>query len=110
MLLVLNMFNSNGEIVSMLKRLGALLRAARLERNESQEILAQRLGVSRQTYGKMERGEASVPIGYWLAVSQILGRLDSWSEVLQEKQDLFARYDHEAAGRQRASGSRKKKT
>ena len=72
------MFNKNIEIESLLKRLGQRLKEARLARNESQELFAQRLGLTRQSYSRMEKGSPQTLIGNWMAASSILGRLDDW--------------------------------
>ncbi|MCP3931565.1 MAG: helix-turn-helix transcriptional regulator, partial [Bacteroidetes bacterium] len=56
------MINKDEEIFLLLKEIGNRLKAARLARNESQEIFAARIGLTRQSYSKMEKGTASVPI------------------------------------------------
>ncbi len=104
---MLNMFNNDTDIDFLLKKLGARLKEARLARNESQELFAQRLGLTRQTYSRMEKGSPQTQIGNWLAASSILGRLDSWQNVLTEKEDLFARFEKENSKRQRAGRRRK---
>lgn len=90
------------DTVDILQMLGERLREARLHRNETQEVFASRIGLSRQTYAKMEKGQNTIPIGYWLAASGILDRLDTWKEVLAEKQDLFARHEQQQSKRRRA--------
>ena len=87
------MFNKNYDIESLLKKLGQRLKEARLARNESQELFAQRLGLTRQSYSRMEKGSPQTLIGNWLAASSILGRLDDWKEVLAEKEDLFVQFE-----------------
>jgi DNA-binding XRE family transcriptional regulator len=62
----LNMFNNNIDIESLLKQLGQRLKEARLARNERQELFAQRLGLTRQSYSRMEKGSAQILIGNWL--------------------------------------------
>ena len=96
------MINISSEEQVILERLGDLLKEARLARNESQEIFAGRLGLTRQSYSKMEKGNSSVPVGYWLLASSILGRLPTWENVLQGQQDLFSRYDQKLSGRKKA--------
>jgi transcriptional regulator with XRE-family HTH domain len=103
------MFNKNHDIESLLKRLGQRLKEARLARNESQDLFAQRLGLTRQSYSRMEKGSPRTLIGNWLAASSILGRLDDWKDVLSEKEDLFAKFENKRSKRQRAGGKRKKK-
>lgn len=102
------MFNNNITIESLLKRLGQHLKEARLARNESQELFAQRLGLTRQSYSRMEKGSPQTPIGNWIAASSILGRLDDWKDILAEKEDLFAKYEKKSSKRQRAGGRRKR--
>jgi transcriptional regulator with XRE-family HTH domain len=103
------MFNKNYDIESLLKKLGQRLKEARLARNESQELFAQRLGLTRQSYSRMEKGSGQTLIGNWLAASNILGRLDDWKDVLAEKEDLFAKFEKKSSKRQRAGGKRKRK-
>ena len=108
MAIKLSMINRNMDIDALLRRLGGRLREARLARNESQELFAQRLGLTRQSYARMEKGSPNTLIGNWLAASSILGRLDDWQDLLAEKQDLFAKFEKKSSKRQRA-GSRRKR-
>lgn len=104
------MFNKNIDIESLLEQLGQRLKNARLARNESQELFAQRLGLTRQSYSKMEKGSPQTLIGNWLAASSLLGRLEDWQNVLAEKEDLFAKFEKKSSKRQRAGCKRKRKT
>jgi|WetSurMetagenome_2_1015567.scaffolds.fasta_scaffold1608081_1 transcriptional regulator with XRE-family HTH domain len=101
------MININIEFI--VGQLADRLRSARLARNESQEVFGARIGLTRQTYSKMEKGAVSVPIGYWFAASEILGRLQTWQVVLAEQEDLFEQFASKKVTRQRASRKRKKK-
>jgi transcriptional regulator with XRE-family HTH domain len=103
----LNMINKNTDSTSLLIQIGARLKEARLARNESQELFAQRLNITRQSYSKMEQGSPQTPIGNWLAASTILGRLESWQEVLTVQEDLFTQFEKKIDKRQRAGGRRK---
>ena len=76
-----------------LKSLGIRLQSERLRRNESQEIFAARIGVSRPTLRKMESGDSKVLIGYWAAALDILDRTDDLDAILALPEDLFAKYD-----------------
>jgi transcriptional regulator with XRE-family HTH domain len=96
------------ETEKILKQLGERLREARLSRNESQEIFAQRLGITRQSLARMEQGYPQTPIGNWLAASSILEMLDGWGNVLAAQENLFAQFEREQSRRQRA-GSRRNK-
>lgn len=102
------MINKDLNIEPLLRQLGQRLKEARLVRNESQDLFAQRLGLTRQSYSKMEQGSPQTLIGNWLAASSILGRLDEWQEVLTEKDDLFAKLEKKSSKRQRAGGRRKR--
>ena len=104
---MLNMVNISDKEIDVVKTLGARLKKARLARNESQKIFAQRLGLVRQSYAKMEKGHPAIPLGYWLQASSILGRLDTWHDVLKEKVDLFAQYEQEMEGRKKNRPRRK---
>jgi len=104
------MINNKNSIESLLQQLGERLRGARLARNESQELFAQRLGLTRQSYSKMEKGSPQTLIGKWMEASSLLDRLDGWLDVLAPKEDLFAKLERKTSKRQRAGGSRKKKT
>jgi len=103
------MINNQNSVESLLLQIGERLKEARLARNESQELFAQRLGLTRQSYSKMEKGSPQTLIGNWLEASSILGRLDGWQEVLTPKEDLFAKFEKKSSKRQRAGGSRKRK-
>lgn len=103
------MININHRVEPILHQLGKRLRQARLACNESQEVFAARIGLTRQTYSKMEKGAPTVPIGYWLAASDILDRLPTWQDVLLEKEDLFAQFEKNQSERKRASSQRTKK-
>lgn len=103
------MFNNKEKVDSLLKLLGQRLKEARLARNESQQLFAQRLGLTRQSYSRMEKGSPQTMIGNWLAASSILDRLDDWQDVLAQKEDLFATFEKKSSKRQRAGGMRKRK-
>jgi transcriptional regulator with XRE-family HTH domain len=104
------MFNKSIDLESLLEQLGQRLKRARLARNESQELFAQRLGLTRQSYSKMEKGSPKTHLGNWLAASNILGRLEDWKDVLADKEDLFAKFEKKSSMRQRAGSKRKRKT
>jgi len=96
--------NSEAEALS---GLGERLKRRRLERNDRQSDAAARLGVSLATYRKMEAGNASIPIGYWLRMIRLYDDLKSLNAVFAEKKSLFDRLESEkqainAATRKRA--------
>ena len=57
----------------ILADLGERLRTRRLQRNERQLSTAARIGVSVPTYRKMEQGDPSTQIGYWVRAIRLLG-------------------------------------
>jgi len=101
------MINIDTASNSLLRQIGTRLKEARLSRNESQELFAQRLGITRQSYSKMEQGSPQTPIGNWVAASSILGRIEGWRDVLAEQEDLFTQFERKVDKRQRAAGRRK---
>ena len=102
LVLVLNMINNKITAAEVLQILGERLKKARLDRNETQEVFASRIGLTRQSYAKMERGAGSVPISNWLEASNILGRLDSWNAVLDKQTDLFEDFEKKQQKKKRA--------
>jgi transcriptional regulator with XRE-family HTH domain len=88
----------------ILSELGRRLRAARIERNDTMEVFAQRLGVSVGTVRAMERGASTVQIGAWMNALWVLNQLDTITHVLEPKESLLDRIrGQEKRRRQRAS-------
>ncbi len=87
-----------------LSDLGNRLKAARLGRNDTMAVFAQRLGVSAGTLRAMEHGMATVQIGIWVRALWVLDRLDDLNGVLAQKTSLLdqVRAPH-THSRQRAS-------
>ena len=92
-----------------LAALGRRLRRARLERNDSMAVFAQRIGVSDRTVRAMERGLPTVQIGTWLDALWVLNELEPLNHVLERRESLLdiARREESARQRQRASRPRK---
>ena len=87
-----------------LQALGMRLKDARLEKNESQERFAARLGISVPTLRKMEKGDPSCSIGLWVEALYILDRPEDLDALLEKKLSLFDRRDDVILqNRQRAS-------
>lgn len=78
---------------NILSDLGRRLRTLRLERNETQHVFAQRIGTSRITLGKMEKGSPNVSIGLWIAASIVLDRQKDWELILERQHDLFGQFE-----------------
>lgn len=103
---MLIMLNEKENIQAVLSALGSRLKEACLARNESQEVFAARVGLSRQSYAKMEKGEGNIPLIMWIQSSEISGNLESWENVLVRKQNLFEQYDEIQQKRKRAGRRR----
>ena len=87
--------------------MGSRLRAARINRNDTMEVFAERLGVSVGTVRAMERGAPTVQVGAWLNALWLLNELDSLVPILKPKESLLERFKAEEKGRrQRASRRR----
>jgi transcriptional regulator with XRE-family HTH domain len=92
------------KVSEVLSELGRRLRAARIERNDTMDVFAQRLGVSVGTVRAMERGAPTVQVGAWLNALWILNQLDTITRVLEPKESLLERARaQEKRRRQRAS-------
>lgn len=66
----------------VLRDFGERLKARRIDRGDTQSAFAARVGVSVPTYRKMEKGEDSVPFGYWVRALRLLGALGQLDELL----------------------------
>ena len=96
------MFSIN--VSNRLIDLGQRLRRIRLDRDESQQRFAARLGTSIPTLRKMENGDPGVSIGLWVDALYLLDRLSDIDHLLKEQQTLFDRWDrHKIKPRRRAS-------
>lgn len=92
-----------------LEQLGQRLRVLRLERDETQQRFAARLGVSVPTYQKLESGHPSVSIGVWVEALRLLGRLSDLDSLLMEKRSLFKQYENLKTKKRRRASKRKPK-
>jgi len=69
--------------------LGEKIRLARLRRNMSAQMLAERAGISRQTLSKLENGSGTVSLAVFIQVLFILGLEKDLDAVA--KDDVFGR-------------------
>jgi len=67
-----------------LRRLGALLREARLRREMTQQLIADRAAISTFTLGRIEKGDPGVSIGAYAMVLQALGLIEGWGTIRDE--------------------------
>jgi len=76
------MFRSSEREVRLMRRLGHELRRQRLASAARQCDLARRMGISVPTYRRMEKGQGSVPIAYWVRVATIMGHISGLETLL----------------------------
>ena len=75
---------------NILTQMGEQIKLARLRRNISSQLLAERAGISRQTLSAIEKGSPSVAMGSYAAVLHGLNGLDT-DLLLLAKDDAFGR-------------------
>jgi transcriptional regulator with XRE-family HTH domain len=71
------MFGIIDEEHAALEALGQDLRSNRKQRGDTQADAADRCGVSRETYRKMEQGNPGVSVGNWIRAIRLYGELGS---------------------------------
>lgn len=74
----------------MLKTMGEQIKLARLRRNLSVELVAERAGISRVSLWNVEKGSPSVAIGIYAAVLHALNNMDK-DLLLVAKDDVMGR-------------------
>ena len=62
--------------LNILQQMGEQIKLARLRRQLSAELMAERAGISRATLWNIEKGSPSVSIGAYAAVLHALGGMD----------------------------------
>ena len=87
----------------ILEQMGEQIRLARLRRQLSSELVAERAGISRMTLSNIEKGSPSVAIGSYAAVLHALNGMDT-DLLLVAKDDELGRklQDLELPARRRA--------
>jgi transcriptional regulator with XRE-family HTH domain len=99
-------------IAEIIQNMGFQMRKSRQLKKDRQKDLAARMGVSRLTVMKMEKGgeEAGrIPLETWLKAADHLGQLDSWQEVMRVKTDPFEEYDTKTREAEQVRKARVKK-
>ena len=74
----------------ILEEMGEQIKLARLRRNLSTELVAERAGISRATLWAVEKGTPTVSIGTYAAVLHALGGMEKDFELIA-KDDEFGR-------------------
>ena len=84
----------SNDIINTCKQMGLNLKDLRINRFEdTQETMAVRLGVSLRTYSRMEAGDPTVKIGFWLEAAKISRQMDQWMSLFEEEKGLFDQFD-----------------
>ena len=74
----------------IIENMGEQIKMARLRRNLSAELVAERAGISRATLWAVEKGAPTVAIGIYAAVLHALGGMDKELELVA-RDDEFGR-------------------
>ncbi len=79
------------DIANTLDILGSNLRVARKQRFPQDDLraFALRIGVSRATLQRMEKGDLSVSLGKYYRAAQVLGLSAPFNSLLQPQRSLF---------------------
>lgn len=72
----------------ILKTMGEQIKLARLRRNLSVELVAERAGISRASLWKVESGNPAVAIGIYAAVLHALGNMDKDLTLVAKDDEL----------------------
>jgi transcriptional regulator with XRE-family HTH domain len=70
-----------------LKKFGADIRIARLKRGLTTEMMAERIGIHRTTYSKIEKGDPFVGVGAYAATLFVLGFGTPLGELIDQRKD-----------------------
>lgn len=73
--------NATPAVKRELKTLGARIRSARTLRRLPMELVAERAGTTRATLYRIERGDPTVRIGFYMVALQALGLLKGFGDV-----------------------------
>ena len=92
----------------ILRNMGEQIKLARLRRNLSTQLVAERAGISRATLWKIEKGEPPVAIGMYAAALHALNNLDK-DLLLVAKDDELGRQLQDLNLITRKRASRRKK-
>lgn len=81
----------NGVIMNFLPELGQNIRFARKKRfpRDNMKAFSLRIGISRATYQKMEKGDLSVSLKYYYQTAKLLGVENNFNRLFLLKESLF---------------------
>lgn len=98
-------------INEIIRHMGLQMRKARQLKKDRQKDVAARMGVSRLTVMKMEKGEDEarrVPLETWLKAAYHLDLLDTWNDVMSVRADPFEVFDQKMMEEERIKKGRVK--
>ena len=70
-----------------LKKFGSDIRIARLKRGMTVAMTAERIGIHRSTYGKLEKGDPMVGLGAYAAALFVLGFGTPLGDLIDQRRD-----------------------
>ena len=73
---------------NILKTMGGQIKLARLRRDLSAELVAERAGISRASLWKVESGNPAVAIGIYAAVLHALGNMDRYLALVAKDDEM----------------------
>lgn len=74
-------------VIRTLKKIGSDIERARLRRNMSQAMLAERIGASVKTVQRMEQGYEGLALQYVARALHVFGELDRLNKLLDTAED-----------------------
>ena len=89
-------------VMRNLRALGLDLRDARLRRNLTMEVVADRAGTTRQTLNRIEKGDPSVSIGTYVGMMSALGLASNLASIASLANDERGAVLAASEARQRA--------
>jgi transcriptional regulator with XRE-family HTH domain len=92
-------------VLKQLSALGERLRLARVRRDLATELFAERMGVSRETLRRLEKGDPTIAIGTYMRALRVLG-LDGDIETVARDDELGRKLQDLALPRPRPRGTR----
>lgn len=105
-------WTAGNKVQDIISKISLRLKTARLERQDRQEDLAARTGVSRSTIVKMEQGgeaAAKVSLATWLEAAEQLGLLETAENFLKKEKNPFQEYDLKKKRQEKIKKSRARK-
>jgi transcriptional regulator with XRE-family HTH domain len=74
-----------------MRKLGGDIKNARLRRRISTALMAERADISLRTLAKIEKGNSTVAIGFYVYILFVLGMTDRLEDLVDGRHDLTGR-------------------